>query len=254
MKKFLAIAIAVGAVWLYAQRNDNRRTDSLLPQGAIFYLEAKDFHQVLTEWNGSEEKRRWLRSDSASVLSQSRLLQRLMQAQNHFETVAGLPVEMNMVNELAGGQSAFAFYDFSSLRFVYVTHMDGSRLDQSGLWKSRSSYQTREAAGIPFYLKTQTEGRDIYTVAFASHDGWLVVATDTDLMAHTLALLAGQAKESIASETWYADTVKQIPEQGDLRLVYDLNKLRDSPHFRTYWIQRNNSELSGVYGRERRSV
>lgn len=244
MKKFLAIAIAAGAVWLYAQRTDTRRMDSLLPQGAIFYLEAKDFHQALTQWNSSEEKRRWLKSDNASVLSQSRLLQRLMQAQTNFETVAGLPVEMNMVNELAGGQSAFAFYDFSKLAFVYVTHMDDSRLDQSGLWKNRRSYQTREAAGIPFYVKTQTQGRDSYTVAFASHDGWLVVATEANLMARTLALLAGQPAGAISGETWYADTVKQIPEQGDLRLVYDLKLLRDSPHFRTYWIQRNNSELS----------
>ena len=248
MKRFITIAAAVlglaaGSVWLRAQRNDSRRVDTLLPPGAIFYLEAKDFHQLLTQWNGSEERRRWLKSDDAKVLTESRLLQRLMQAQEQFATVAGLPVEMSLVNELAGGQSAFAFYEFSTVHFVYVTRMDTARLDQSGLWKSRSSYQTREAAGIPFYTKTQNDGRDNYTVAFASHDGWLVVATEPNLMAHTLALLAGQNVGSVSGETWYEDTVKQIPQQGDLRLIYDLTALRKSPQFRTYWVQQNITDL-----------
>ncbi len=242
----LAVGIlVVGSVWLRGQRNDGRRISALLPAGAMIYLEAKDFHQILTQWNASEERRRWLASDNATVLTQSRLLQRLMQAQTQFETVAGLPVEMSMVNELAGSESAFAFYDFSTLHFVYLTRMEGSRLDESGLWKSRSSYQTRDAAGIPFYVKTRTEGRDSYTVAFASHDGWLVVATEPGLMARTLALLASQPVASISSEGWYEDTVKQMPEQGDLRLVYNLAALRTSPQFRTYWIQRNRSELAG---------
>jgi hypothetical protein len=248
MKRFLGAAItvgilAVGSVWLRAQRNDSRLLSTLLPSGAIFYLEAKDFHQLLTQWNSSEEKRRWLKSNNATVLSQSRLLQRLMQAQTQFATVARLPVQMSLVNELAGGQSAFAFYEFSTVHFVYVTRMDGARLDQSSLWKSRSSYQTRDVAGIPFYVKTETDGRDSYTVAFASHDGWLVVATEPTLMARTLALLAGQPAASVSAESWFEDTVKQIPEHGELRLVYNLTALRRSPQFRTYWIQRNNTEL-----------
>jgi hypothetical protein len=210
----------------------------------MLYLEAKDFHRLLTQWNASEERRRWLKSDNATVLSESRLLQRLIQAQEQFATVAGLPVEMSLVNELAGAQSAFAFYDFSKVHFVYVTRLEGPRLDQSTLWKSRSGYQTRDVAGIPFYTKTQTEGRDSYTVAFASHNGWLIVATDPTLMASTLALLSGQAGGSVSNEAWYTNTVKQVPAQGDLRLVYNLAVLRKTPQFRTYWIQRNLSELA----------
>jgi len=245
MKVLIAAAMAVGALWLYAQKSpDNRKTAALLPSGAIFYLEAKDFHRVLTEWNASGERRRWLKSDNATVLSQSRLLQRLMDAQTQFATVAGVPVEMNMVNELAGTESAMAFYEFSTLHFVYMTRMDGTRLDQSGLWKSRKSYQPREAAGIAFYLKTETEGRESYTVAFASHDGWLIVATDAELMARTLALLAGQAASSVSTEAWYQDTVAQAPQLGALRLVYNFTALRKSPQFRTYWIQRNQTELA----------
>jgi len=245
MKPLIAAVLAVGALWLYAQKGpDNLQTAALMPSGAIFYVEAKDFHRVLTEWNGSGERRRWLKSDNATVLSQSRLLQRLMEAQIQFATVAEVPVEMNMVNELAGTESAMAFYEFSTLRFVYMTRMDGTRLDQSELWKNRKSYQPREAAGIPFYLKTETDGHQSYTVSFASHDGWMVVATDAELMARTLALLAGKAAGSVSTEAWYKDTVAQAPQVGDLRLVYNFTALRKSPQFRTYWIQRNQTDLA----------
>ncbi len=242
----VALSVIVGSIWrLHAQRTDTRQPASLLPSGAIFYLEAKDFHKILTQWNSSEERRRWLKSDNATVLSQSRLLQRLMQAQHLYAAVAGVPVEMNLVDELAGDQSAFAFYEFSTVQFVYLTHLDNTRLDQSGLWKSRSTYQAREASGIPFYVKTQTEGRETYTVAFASHDSWLVVATEPTLMAQTLALLAGQANGPLSSESWYEDAVSHMPQQGDLRLVYNFTALRQSPQFRTYWLQNNATELAG---------
>jgi hypothetical protein len=239
-----ASILAAGSFWLRAQRNDSRPLASLLPSGALLYLEAKDFHHLLDQWGSSEERLRWLASDNASVLSQSRLLQRLMQAQTQFATVAGLPIETNLVDELAGAQSAFAFYEFSTMHFVYLTRLDGARLDQSSLWKNRRSYQARDVAGIPFYVKSETDAGVAYTVAVASHDGWLVVATEPSLMARTLALLARQPTASVVNDPWFADTVKQAPEQGDLRLVYNLTTLRKTPQFRTYWIQRNGSELA----------
>jgi hypothetical protein len=239
-----ALSLAIGSFWLRAQRNDSRPLASLLPSGALLYLEAKDFHQLLQQWAASEERRRWLASDNASVLLQSRLLQRLMQAQTQFATVAGLPIEMNLIDELAGTQSAFAFYEFSTVHFVYLTRLEGTRLEQSSLWKNRRSYQARDVAGIPFYVKTETEAGVAYTVAVASHDGWLVVTTEPGLMARTLALLARQPTASIVNDPWFADTVKQAPKQGDLRLVYNLGALRKTPQFRTYWIQRNGSELA----------
>jgi len=240
------VSLVFGSLWLRAQRNDTRALSSLVPAGAMFYLEAKDFSHLLNQWNSSEERRRWLKSDNASVLSESRLLQRLIQSQVQYATVAGVPVEMSLVNELAGSQSAFALYDFSTVHFVYLTRLAGAQLDQSNLWKVRGSYQTRDVAGIPFYVKTATQGRDSFTVTFASHDGWLVIATEPSLIARTLVLLASQPEASIAGDTWFADTVKQLPQAGDVRLVYNLTALRKTPQFRTYWIQRNITEL-GAY-------
>src|SRR5947208_13045106 len=51
--------------------------DGLVPQGALLYIEAKDFAGLLRDWNNSPEKRQWLESDNHSVFSQSLLFLRL---------------------------------------------------------------------------------------------------------------------------------------------------------------------------------
>jgi len=70
---------------------DDRSFARLMPQGALVYLEAKDLSGLLREWNASPEKAAWMKSDNYEVLSRSRLLLRLEQAQNQFAAAAGVP-------------------------------------------------------------------------------------------------------------------------------------------------------------------
>jgi hypothetical protein len=231
-----------GTLWLKAQRNETRPLPELFPPGALLYLEAQDLHKLVGQWNSSTEKTKWVNSANFQVLSQSRLVQRMAEAQSEFQTVAGIPVEMNLLNQVAGTQSAFAFYDLSHLSFVYLTRLDDTRLNSTDLWKKRTAYQTRQVAGVSFFVK-EREGEAIRTIAFASYEGWLVLATDANQMARTLTLLAHQPAASLASEDWFKSALAQAPVQGDLRLVYDLPKLTATPQFRTYWIHRNKSEL-----------
>ena len=250
----IVIAIASVGLWLRAQLADSRPLPTLLPPGALLYLEAHDFHSLLTQWNRSGEKARWLKSDNYSVMSRSRLIQRLAQAQEEFVSVAGFPVGMNLVDEVAGTRSALALYHVSyELSFVYITQLPQNRLDSTALWRGRSGYQARSIAGIPFYVKTRKSDTGTRTIAFAAHNGWLILATDESRMGETLALLAGQEARSLSVEPWFKQIVaEQQPQQaggdaqrssGDLQLVYNLAALISTPQFRTYWIQRNGSEL-----------
>ncbi|MBV9084580.1 MAG: hypothetical protein JOZ62_18045 [Acidobacteriaceae bacterium] len=232
----------VTSVWVRAQLStDNRPLASLIPPGALLYLEAKDLHGLLDEWNNSAEKKLWLTSTNHDVLSRSRLLQRLEQAHDEFTDVAGIPIQMNLLDQMAGGRSAFAFYNLSALAFVYVTEMPADRIESTELWRTRARYQPRDVSGISFYVKSDEAGER--TVAFASYKRFFVVATSEDLMAKTLVLLAGQNGASIANDTWFKDATSQSAGAGDLRLVYNLTALLATPQFRTYWIQRNRSEL-----------
>ena len=62
-------------------------------------------------------------------------------------------------------------------------------------------------------------------------------------MAQTLSLLSGQKTASVGTEPWFTTATQQAVTTGELRLVYNLDALLPTPQFRTYWIQRNVSEL-----------
>lgn len=245
MKRLITLCVLLGAVsigcWLRAQLAPSVPPVAVdMPAGALLYLEAKDFGKLLAEWNNSREKAKWVASANYDVLSRSRLIGRLQQAQGELEQTAGVSAQMKLLEQVAGTQSAFAFYNLGALKFVYLTHLEHGRIEASDLWKQRAQYQPRDAAGIPFYVKQdQQTGR---TVAFASKDDVLAIATDESLMATTLELLAGQAAPSLAKTEWFQN-ITAGRRQGGLRLVYDLQTTERTPQFRTYWIQENETEL-----------
>jgi hypothetical protein len=245
MRRLITLCILLGAIsvgwWLHAQLATNPPPMAAdMPAGALLYLEAKDFGKLLGEWNNSQEKAKWVGSANYDVLSRSRLIGRLQQAQGELEQTAGVSAQMKLLEQMAGTRSAFAFYNLGALKFVYVTHLDHGRVEASDLWKQRAQYQPREAAGIAFYVKQDTQnGR---TVAFASKDDVFAIATDESLMATTLELLAGQPAPSLMKREWF-ENITAGRSQGDLRLVYDLRETENTPQFRTYWIQENETEL-----------
>jgi hypothetical protein len=211
------------------------------PAGAILYLEAKDFAGLLAAWNGSQEKDRWLRSADYEVFSRSRLFLRLKEASDQFAAAAGLPADMKFVSEVAGSQSAVALYDIGKLEFLYITKLDSSKAEQTALLQSRAKFQTRDAGGVTFYLRTDAEsGRQ---VAFATSGGYLLLATREDLLAGALELMAGNKNPAIESEAWWTRSLAAASKPGDLRMVLNLEKIVPSPYFRSYWIQRNVSDM-----------
>ena len=235
------LALATASLWLRAQLSDTRPIPELMPAGALLYLEAKDFQGLLSDWNNSTVKSRWLKSVNRTVLAESRLVQRLSQAQDEFAKVTGMPLGLSLADQTAGRRSGFAFYDLSALRFVYLSQMPESHLDNVQLWRDRTKYTPREVSGISFYLKTSNDGSR--TVAFASYKDWFFVATDENLAAETLVLLSGRKAASMATDGWFQAATKDAATQGDLRLVYNLTALIATPQFRTYWLHRNATEL-----------
>ena len=235
------LGLAATSVWLSARLSDTRAVSELMPPGALLYLEAKDFHGLLNDWNNSTVKPRWLRSANHAVLAESRLIQRLSQAQGEFAEVTGIPIGMGFADQTAGTRSGFAFYNLSALRFVYLSQIPESHMDNMRLWRDRAKYTRREVSNIPFYVKGNDDATR--TVAFASYNAWFVVATDENLAAETLILLSGRKDASIATEGWFQAANKEASAPGDLRLVYNLTALVATPQFRTYWLQRNVTEL-----------
>lgn len=241
----LAILCASGVVgWsLYqAQASPVRPLDQLMPEGALLYIEAKDFSGLLKEWTASPEKAQWLKSDNHLVFSKSRLFLRLGKVSDEFAAAAGVPPSMQFLNDAAGRESALAIYNIGNLEFLYVTHLASGNFLQSALWQSRNKFQPRTSAGKPFFTRKDEESGRV--VAFAVVDDHLVLGTREDLVAGALELLAGGKARPLRQEGWYTQAVAAAPAaRGDLRMVLNLEKIAVTPHFRTYWVQQNITEM-----------
>ena len=251
MKRRLWISVSVlllgcGAVFAVGALEDAIKTKpelpSLLPEGALLSIEARDFGSLLRDWNTSEEKRAWLTSDNYSAFSKSRLFERLSQAQDEFSAAAGLPADGGLLEKVAGKQSCLGLYDIGNLEFVYVTRLEQQAIENTPLWQTRSKFEQRSEAGSAFYVHKDAQSSRV--AAFATRDGWLILGTREDLVAGVLDRLAGKAAQNLAGEGWFAEAVKQAAgEHGDLRMVLNLEKIVPSPHFRSYWVQRNVTEM-----------
>jgi hypothetical protein len=277
---FTAICLLAGGVIWAARDASMPKTDlsSWVPQGALLSIETEDFSALLHDWLASPEEAAWMKSDDYEVFSRSRLFGRLQDAQKQFEAAAGVPVDADLLKEVAGKQTFFAWYDIGQLQIVYITRMSPALVEQSRMWKRRKDFETRQAGGITFYVQTvgassipagatnnalptsnsndsedttdsDTSSNDTAkTVAFAESGDWLVLSTDEDLMAQTLELMAakdGVGKDSLGQQSWYKDAkAAATGPAGDLRMVLDMEKVVKTPQFRTYWVQQNVTEMN----------
>jgi hypothetical protein len=238
-------AVAAGVAW-YQAGSPPQPLAKFFPSGALLYLEAKDFSRLLTDWNASTVKSDWLTSANYDEFQRSNLFLKLNGVYKSYGAAAGFAPDMTSLLFLAGDQSALALYDLPHVDFAYITHLPEAKVAQTRLWLRRKSFETRQASGVTFYVNRSPDS----TVAFASANGYLLVTTDAERMAGMLGLLTGKNTSNIAEEGWYKQPAEAAPVPGDLRLVMNLESLVESSHFRSYWVQRNTSEvrhfLSGV--------
>jgi len=245
MKKqleWIVIAVAAGAAslwWAFAQQAP-QPLEALTPAGALLYLEARDFGALVRDWDASAEKRAWLAGANYGVFSRSHLFLRFADAQNEFAQAAGVPPDYALLSAVAGGESAVAFYDIGKLQFLYMTRLPSARAVNTALWRVRGTYQTRRAANVDYYVKTDGQR----TAAFAYTGDLLFIATREDLLSAALELAARQNRPALAGEPWFTASVQAAqPGPHDLRLVYNLERLAATPQFRSYWVQRNVQDL-----------
>src|SRR5215467_9628551 len=137
----------VGWTFFRPQAAPVHALDQIMPEGALLYIETKDFSALLKDWNASPERAEWLKSDDYRVFSNSRLFLRLGQASDQFAVAAGLPPDMKFLVDAAGTESAVAVYDIGNLEFLYITRLASGDFVQSGLWQSRNKFQPRTAGG-----------------------------------------------------------------------------------------------------------
>jgi hypothetical protein len=237
-----ALALATSLLFLAAplQTTPALTPGALAPAGPILCLESRNFAGDLAAWNSSAEQKAWLASTRYEGFSKSRLYLRLQEAWTQFNEAAGFSADSPLLSSIAGRESALALYDIGDLAFLYITRLPTSRAMQTLLWQSRMKYETRNAAGVEFYVRRGGGSRE---VAFAATGDWLIIGTREEYVAGALRLLARENYPAVRQEAWYTQAVAAAGPSGDLRLVMNLDAIVKAPHFRSYWIQRNVSEI-----------
>jgi hypothetical protein len=244
MKKVLLFAalLLAGAGYVYLQTTTPApQLATLMPGGALLYLEAPNFSGLLRDWDASQVKADWLRSANYSVFSRSNLFGKLQEVYSQYGEAAGFLPDVKSVIGIAGTDSALALYGIRDVEFLYITRIGDSDFMKSQLWAVRDKFQQRQAGGVSFYLRTDPASKR--TVAFAFAKGYLLLATRDSLVAQALQLMAGGGSPSIASDRWYRDATAAAATPGELRLVMNLESLVQSVYFRSYWVQRNASTV-----------
>ncbi len=233
----LAIAMVGWASYQTLAENPEGSMARLMPRGAVLFVEANDFAGLLNQWTASPEQKAWLQSDSYKVFSNSRMLLRLKQLQGEFQASAGIPPDMNLLNQVAGGHSALGIYDIGTFEILYITKLPSARSMQTLLWQKRSQFAPRQAGKKQFFTRTDAESGRV--TAFAVSGDYLILATREDLVAGALSLIAGEKLDTLAEDGWYAKAVSAAKSPGELRMVINLAEVAQTPQFRTYWIQQN---------------
>jgi len=240
----VALLLSGGMVWAAFQTlaTPPPPLSAWAPQGSLLAIEAKDFSALLKDWSSSEQHRIWLTSDNYAEFSRSRLFSRLGEAQQQFAASAGLPADTNFLNQVAGKESLLAWYDIGNLEFLYITHLPNSVAEQTPLLQERGKFEARKAGAETFYVRSQGDPKR--TVAFATHGDYLLLATREDLLANALLLMQGQGNLDLREEHWYAAATAAAKENpGDLRMTLNLAAIVPLPYFRSYWVQRNISDM-----------
>jgi hypothetical protein len=242
-----SLCVAAGA-WQVHVRSSTATRSSLaayVPQDALLSIQSPDFAGLLQRWSKSPQSKTWLASDSYADFENSRLFGRLGDAQTSFETAAGIPAGVDLLQEVAGKESVFAWYDIGKLEFLYITRMPAAKANRSQLLQSRGNFKRRHAGNTDFYIKTSAS--DYSTVAFAQvsdpSGDLLILATREDLIANALKLIAGHADTApVKAEPWFQDAEAALPEENSppaLHMVLNLDRIAHDPHFQSYWIQGN---------------
>ena len=243
MKKLVAVAAAAAfAVWLGAQAlAPSKAPAEIVPPGALFYVEARNFGGIVAAWDASPEKKDWLASANYQAFQRSHLLTRLMEARKGFTEAAGVSEEAPLLNGLAGGESAIAFYNIGKLEFLYTTRISAARFADSAISKVKQKFQPRKAGGHDYFVLAKGGN----TIAFALLEDRLLLATREDLVATSLRLLANEKLGNLQQEPWFREAISKAPavNSPDVRFVANMEELGKSSQFRSYWIHRNITEL-----------
>jgi len=238
-------AIAIGSILfalpLLQQTASDIDIATLLPPGAMIYLESQDFLGQLQRWSDSGVKQRWLASANFSEFEKSRLYLRLKDRLHEFDSLAGLSTDLPLVRSLAGKQAGLGLYSIRDLEFVFATKIPTGSFEQGPFFQQRARYEQRSAEGGAYFARSGPNG----AIAFAIRGGYFFLATRENLLRtvlHNFSVAA--SRERLSSEPLFQESQTAPARGSDVWMYLNMGLVQDSRYFRNEWLYKNLEETA----------
>jgi hypothetical protein len=215
-------AIAIGSA-LFAlpmlQTASDIDVATLLPPGAMIYLESQDLLGQLQRWGDSGVKQRWLGSANFSEFEKSRLYLRLKDRLREFDSLAGLTTDLPLVRSLAGKQAGLGLYGIRDLEFVFATKIPTGSFEQGPFFQQRARYEQRSAEGGAYFARSGPNG----AIAFAIRGGYFLLATKESLLRaalHNFSVAA--SRERLSAGPLFQESQTALDRSGDIWMYLNM--------------------------------
>ena len=152
MKRSRLVLLIIIAVAVLSHRSDGQqprsiseqlRLASVMPGGAMLYIQARDLSALMKTWLASPVRGRFYKSPSFTAFERSRIYLKLQARQKDFGTALGFGINEERLAELAGGASSVG---------IMI----------SGSWNSSSSAKSRaNALLLPCYSRMLQSFRNV---------------------------------------------------------------------------------------------
>jgi hypothetical protein len=212
---------------------------TLLPPGAMIYLESHDLLGQLQRWSDSSVKQRWLASANFSEFEKSRLYLRLKDRLHEFDSLAGLSIDLPLVRSLAGKQAGLGLYGIRDLEFVFATKIPTGSFEQGPFFQQRARYEQRSAEGGAYFARSGPNG----AIAFAIRGGYFLLATKESLLRaalHNFSVAA--SRERLSAEPLFQESQTALARSGDIWMYLNMGLVQASRYFRNEWLYKNLEE------------
>lgn len=239
-----------------AQRTDkNFALAADFPRGALVYAQFKDLPGLLSQWNESQLKDRYLNSVNFQQMQSRHLAMKLLARWEEFNAAAGFLLDLAAFGNVADNQAAIAVYDIGRLDLVLIAPISPSTLDACVFFQGKDNFETVELPdGTTYYLRDveADRGRQKQHLAFASVKGRFVLATNESLLLRAVANInqnqerrqAGK-KDRLSDEPDFQALAKTVTPHFVTVWVAQ-SKLNDDWYFRHYWLMSDVAELKTI--------
>lgn len=221
--------------------NEQLRLASVMPRGALVYLQVRDLNLLMKTWLASPVHNNFYNSASFKNFEKSNVALKFQSRKEEFEKVLGFSVDEARLAELAGGTSAVAIYDIGKLELVFVTEVTREKVLLNTLFRNLPQFQERPAKEGSYYVRevTTDAGRLTQQFCFAHVDGKLLVTTTEGLMIRALANAKAAGDDALLPDVLAITNQARSFNAQDVTLWLDQAKLNRNQLFRSYWIYGN---------------